>query len=79
MKPILKIKYCTAWGYIDRAVSLTHVLLKEHRGAIEKVEIIPGEGGAFEIYFNDDQIFSKLESGRFPENFEIQGIISGKM
>jgi selenoprotein W-related protein len=35
------------------------------------MELIPTTGGAFEVYVNDDKIYSKLELGKFPEPSEI--------
>ncbi|KAL4189719.1 hypothetical protein AMTRI_Chr08g166770 [Amborella trichopoda] len=35
--------------------------------------------GAFELYCNDDLVFSKLKEGRFPSEFEMRDIISKKL
>ena len=36
------------------------------------VEIIPGSGGIFEVELNGSLIFSKEETGRFPQDNEIE-------
>lgn len=36
------------------------------------VEIIPGSGGIFEVELNGSLIFSKEETGRFPQENEIE-------
>lgn len=36
-----------------------------------QVELIDGSGGVFEVAVNDDLVFSKKQTGRFPEPEEI--------
>jgi len=36
-----------------------------------EVELIKSKGGAFEIRRDDELVFSKLETGRFPSHDEI--------
>jgi len=33
--------------------------------------LVPSDGGKFEVFLDDEQIFSKLETGRFPEPRDI--------
>ena len=40
-------------------------------------ELKPGDRGAFEIFVNDNLIFSKLQLGRFPNDREIIRLING--
>jgi selenoprotein W-related protein len=39
------------------------------------VEIVPSGGGVFEVDLNGDRIFSKKETGRFPEFEEISACL----
>jgi len=39
--------------------------------------LIPSDGGAFEVKKNGQLVFSKLACGRFPEDGEIQQILTG--
>ena len=39
--------------------------------------LVPSDGGCFEVSKNGGLVFSKLASGRFPEDGEIGGILSG--
>jgi selenoprotein W-related protein len=43
---------------------------------VSSLEIIPGSGGVFEVHKDGDLIFSKRESGRFPDWDEIRGALS---
>lgn len=40
-----------------------------------EVECVPGSGGVFDIIVDEDVIFTKKETGRFPEKGEIIGVI----
>ena len=40
-------------------------------------EIVPGARGAFEVYVNEQLIFSKLQSDRFPNENEVIEFIEG--
>lgn len=39
------------------------------------MNIIPSSGGVFEVTLNGSIIFSKKESGRFPEKNEVEDFI----
>jgi selenoprotein W-related protein len=42
---------------------------------VSSLEIVPSTGGVFEVSKDGELIFSKRESGRFPEWEEIQGAL----
>jgi selenoprotein W-related protein len=46
-------------------------LLTRFKRSIEEMTLVPSDGGRFEIFVDGDQIYSKLEAGRFPEGREI--------
>ncbi len=46
-------------------------LKKNYKDIIADIELIPGDGGAFEIVINGDLIYSKLETGRHADPPEI--------
>ncbi|MCK4537662.1 MAG: Rdx family protein [Candidatus Krumholzibacteria bacterium] len=39
------------------------------------VELIGGRGGVFDVHVDEELIYSKHETGRFPDDDEIAGII----
>jgi selenoprotein W-related protein len=45
---------------------------------IQKLELIPSSGGAFEVTVNGEKIYSKLETGVFPDSEEMIEIITAK-
>ena len=43
---------------------------------LETVDLVPSSGGAFEVSLDDELIYSKLETGRFPEPEEVPDAIN---
>ena len=62
------IKYCRRWNYRSAATGLEAKIKKEI--AID-VKLIEGEVGVFDIFFNNEFVFSKAQEGRFPTDEEI--------
>jgi selenoprotein W-related protein len=54
---------------------LTDKLITELKDKIKKLVLVPSDGGRFEVSVNGKLIFSKLETGRFPEYQEIRAQI----
>jgi selenoprotein W-related protein len=50
---------------------LTEKLITELKEKITKFVLVPSDGGRFEVTIDGKQVFSKLETGRFPEYQEI--------
>jgi selenoprotein W-related protein len=46
---------------------LTGKLLSTYKQQISDLKLIPSGGGCFEISINGDLIYSKLKTGKFPE------------
>jgi len=57
---------------LKRAVALAENLLNQHKNNINKVILIPSSGGVFEVAVNGENIFSKKELERFPEENEVE-------
>ena len=68
----ISIKYCTSWGYYSQALRLREELQNKFNA---DVEIIEGSGGVFEVDMNGNNIFSKKELGRFPNDKEVIDLI----
>lgn len=79
MKNVLKIEYCTAWGYLGRAVALTRAILNEHKNDFAEVVLIPSSGGVLEVSLNDELIFSKKQEDRYPEKEEVENLVKEKL
>jgi selenoprotein W-related protein len=58
---------------------LTAKLLSQFKQQIAALKLIPSDGGRFEIKANGEQIYSKLETGRFPEEQAIVKLVSSRL
>lgn len=47
---------------------MTDKVLETLRTDVESLKLIPSKGGCFEITANGELIYSKLETGEFPED-----------
>lgn len=58
---------------------MTETLLKEFETSIESWELIPSDGGRFEVTVNGDLVFSKKALGRHAEVDEIREALADKL
>ena len=58
---------------------MTETLLKEFEESIETWDLVPGEGGVYEVEVNGDLIFSKKALGRHAEVDEIREALAKKL
>jgi selenoprotein W-related protein len=56
-------------------VSLAGDLVREFEPEIESLELLPSDGGRFEVRVNGDLVFSKKQLGRHAEPGEVTGLI----
>jgi selenoprotein W-related protein len=54
-------------------------LLPHFKQDIKEMIMIPADQGKFEIFVDDEQIHSKLETGEFPESRDIVKAIESRM
>jgi selenoprotein W-related protein len=46
---------------------LTGKLLGEYKQRIDDLKLVPGSGGCFELTVDGELLYSKLQTGRFPD------------
>ncbi len=63
----IRVEYCVECNYLHRATWMVSEVLSEIAESVAKVEIVPGHMGAFEWWVNGEPVFSKNDTGRFPE------------
>lgn len=56
-------------------MSLAGDLLREFESQIESLEILPSDGGRFEVRVNDELVFSKKQLARHAEPGEVVGLV----
>ncbi len=54
---------------------MTDKLITEFKDGIKKLTLVPSDGGRFEVSLDGTLIYSKLETGRFPEYEEIRKLL----
>ena len=67
----ISIIYCAVWHYTDRAIGLMAELLREFEYQIESIELIPSDGGKFEVNVGEKLVYSKLQTKRHAEPGEV--------
>ena len=58
---------------------MTEEVMKEYDYDISSFRLITGSGGSFEVTIDGDLVFSKLETGRFPDAQEIKEAIASRL
>lgn len=64
---------------MPRAVSLADKLLGQYKNKIGEVALIPSSGGAFEVSVGSEKVYSKLETGTFPDERALMNQLGGKL
>jgi selenoprotein W-related protein len=67
LKPEIVITYCTQCQWLLRAAWLAQELLSTFGDDLGKVSLVPGTGGVFHIFCDDEQIWERKADGGFPE------------
>ncbi len=64
----VEIEYCASWNYLPKATSLVDEI-KNHMQI--KEELVASGGGVFEVKVDGDLIYSKKQTGQFPDEGKI--------
>jgi selT/selW/selH-like putative selenoprotein len=55
---------------------LAEALKEKYSGQVEDVKLVESSGGAFEVYLNEELLYSKLESRQFPTTEQVTTAIN---
>jgi selenoprotein W-related protein len=58
---------------------LANNLLVTYKQKIQSLTLVPASGGCFELSLNGKLIYSKLETGQFPDEQQIVKLLGGKL
>ncbi|BCU67003.1 hypothetical protein HS7_04400 [Sulfolobales archaeon HS-7] len=75
----VRIVFCKPCGYTDRATSLANEILKLYGLNGVKVTLEAGTNGIFDVYFDEEMVFSRYKEKRLPENKEILDRLTDKL
>ena len=71
-QPRIEIVYCSQCRWLLRAGWTAQELLTTFAAELGEVALVPGGSGIFEVWLNDELIWSRKEQGRFPELKELK-------
>jgi selenoprotein W-related protein len=52
------------------------LLVDKYDKFFSDITLKPSDGGRYEVFVNDTLVFSKLDTGRFPEDDEVQNLVA---
>jgi selenoprotein W-related protein len=58
---------------------LTTKLLTTYKQLIKELKLIPASGGCFELSINGDLAYSKLKTGKFPDEQEMVDMVGSHL
>ncbi|MPZ22851.1 MAG: SelT/SelW/SelH family protein [Dehalococcoidia bacterium] len=74
-KRYVTIEYCTMCMDLPAALKLADDILKDYQWDLDGVTLQPGGKAVFEVYLNEDKVFSKIELDRYPTYDEIKAVL----
>ena len=76
MSPVkVKITYCAECGYEPQTLELTKALMYEFANDLSAIELIPWEGGTFDVRVGKTLVHSMRRDGGFPESKAVVGAV----
>ena len=75
----IRVEYCASCNYLPRAMWLVGEVLTEIQFDVKDLSLVPGDMGVFEWAVNGESVFSKSETGRFPDADELKAAIYERM
>ena len=58
---------------------MTARLLERFKLRLTSLELVPSKGGCFEVTLNGDLIYSKLATGQFPNEEDIEAEVARRL
>jgi len=78
-RPTIRIEYCTSCNYLPRALWIAAELLPDMQYDLEALLLVPGDRGVFDLRLDEQLLFSKVATGRFPDPDELKQSIFDAM
>jgi selenoprotein W-related protein len=79
VKPHIEIRYCTQCRWMLRAAWMAQELLTTFEQDLGSVALSPGDGGVFQIQVDGATIWSRQETGRFPDIKELKQLVRDRV
>ncbi len=75
----VKITYCAECGYEPQTLDLAKALMLEFGARLSCIELIPWDGGTFEVSVDGDLIHSMTRDGGFGDNAVIKDTVRARL
>jgi selenoprotein W-related protein len=67
-EPTVEIEYCVPCGFLDRAVDVQRTLLERFGERLDRVALVTGDHGVFEVRVEGETVFEK------GDGYDVEGI-----
>lgn len=71
----VKIVYCTQCGWLPRTTWISQELLNTFTSQIDELILVPSTGGIFDIFVNENLIWSRSKNNGFPEIKKLKQLV----
>ena len=75
----VKITYCADCGYEPQTLDLAKALMLEFGARLSCIELIPWDGGTFEVSVDGDLLHSMKRDGGFPKLQTIKDAVGARL
>ena len=69
-EPAVEIEYCVPCGFLDRAVDVQRALLERFGERLDRVALVTGDRGVFEVRVDGETVFEKGD-----DEYDVEGIV----
>ena len=75
----VRITYCAECGYEPQTLDLAKTLMLEFGAELSSIELIPWDGGTFDVSVAGELIHSMRREGGFPESATIKDAVRARL
>jgi selenoprotein W-related protein len=75
----VKITYCAECGYEPQTLELAKALMLEFGARLSCIELIPWEGGTFDVSIDGEILHSMTRDGGFPKEAAIADAVRARL
>lgn len=80
MSPVrVRITYCAECGYEPQTLDLARVLMLEFGAELSAIELIPWDGGTFDVSVDGELVHSMRREGGFPEHEVVKRAVRSRL
>jgi len=80
MTPVkVKITYCAECGYETQTLALAKSLMYEFAQRLSSIELIPWEGGTFDVSVDGEIVHSMKREGGFPADDVVKQAVRSRL